>query len=369
MSAMHHLYPELLSPADARPLQRRLLTWFRKHQRDLPWRLNRDPYRIWVSEIMLQQTQVAAVVPYFERFLQAFPDLPTLAAAPEQAVLQLWEGLGYYRRARDLHRAARQAVAAHGGQVPGEFALLRQLPGIGRYTAGAILSQAFEQRLPIIEANSTRVLCRWFACADDPRTGQVQRWLWRTAERLLPRKHVGAFNQAVMELGALICTPRRPRCEACPVAEFCAARAQGLQETIPRKAQAVATTEVPESAVVLRRGPRVLLVQRPADARRWANFWEFPHGELRPNEPPRRGAARLLRTLTGVQADLGEELTVVRHGITRFLIRMHCFEARYQSGRFRSAFYQRGLWISPADLSRYPLSVPQRRLAKSLRTD
>jgi A/G-specific adenine glycosylase len=347
-------------------LRRRLLTWFQYHQRDLPWRRDRDPYRIWVSEIMLQQTTVAAVVPYFERFLAAFPTLAALAAAPEQKVLRLWEGLGYYRRARDLHRAARLAVARHGGQVPDDPDALRALPGVGRYTLGAILSQAFDRRFPILEANSARVLSRLFACPDDPRTGPVQRWLWETAERILPRRQVGAFNQALMELGALVCTPRRPRCADCPVAGLCAARAAGLQEAIPPKPAAAAPTRITEAAVVIRRGKDVLLVQRPADASRWANLWEFPHGELGDGESPRAAGRRVVRTLTGLRVRLGSELLTVRHGVTRFRITMVCFEAHHRGGRFRSPYYQRGVWVRPERLADYPLSVPQRRIAAAL---
>src|SRR5437764_8877912 len=178
------------------PLHRRLLGWFDRHRRDLPWRRDRDPYRVWVSEVMLQQTQVATVVPYFERFLRAFPTLPDLAAADEQDVLRLWEGLGYYRRARDLHRAARRLVADHGGLVPDDPAALAGLPGLGRYTRNAVLSQAFDRRLPILEANSQRVLSRLFARGEDPRGGPARRWLWQAAEELLPARQAGAFNQA-----------------------------------------------------------------------------------------------------------------------------------------------------------------------------
>src|SRR5437764_9937338 len=204
------------------PIRRRLLAWFDRHRRDLPWRRDRDPYRVWVSEVMLQQTTVAAVVPYFQRFLAAFPTVTALAAADEQDVLRLWEGLGYYRRARHLHRAAR-LLAARGGSFPRDPARLRGVPGMGRYTANAVLSQAFDRRLPILEANSQRVLCRLFGRTEDPRRGPLRRWLWRAAEEVLPRKRVGEFNQALMELGALVCTPQAPRCGGCPLRTKCRA--------------------------------------------------------------------------------------------------------------------------------------------------
>src|SRR5262245_7752921 len=195
----------------------RLLRWFRTHHRDLPWRRDRDPYRIWVSEVMLHQTLVATVVPYFERFLARFPTLADLAAADEQDVLRLWEGLGYYRRARHLLQAARLLHDRHGGICPADPEAWEGLPGLGEYTRNAILSQAFDLRLPILEANSARVLSRLVGQEDDPRKGPARKALWQVAEALLPRDQVGDFNQALMELGALVCTPERPACAECPL--------------------------------------------------------------------------------------------------------------------------------------------------------
>jgi len=201
-------------PVDAaaplrRRLPRRLLDWFARNRREFPWRRDRDAYRIWVSEVMLQQTQAAAVIPYFERFLRTFPTLADLAAADEQDVLRLWEGLGYYRRARDLLRTARLLAATNGGRFPDQLAALHGLPGLGRYTRNAVLSQAFDRRLPILEANSVRVLTRLFGRTGDPRRGPEQRWLWAAAEALLPSRRAGDFNQALMELGALVCSASR----------------------------------------------------------------------------------------------------------------------------------------------------------------
>jgi A/G-specific adenine glycosylase len=348
-----------------RRVRRRLASWFDKARRDLPWRRDRDPYRIWVSEVMLQQTTVAAVVPYFERFLRAFPTLADLAAAPEQEVLRLWEGLGYYRRARDLHRAARRLAASHSGTVPDDPAVLGELPGMGRYTLGAVMSQAFDRRLPVLEANSLRVLCRLFGRTDDPRRGPVRRWLWQVAEDLLPARGVGDFNQALMELGALVCTPTAPRCGGCPLASDCVARRLGLQDAIPVKAPPPAITDVREAAVVIRRGPDVLLAQRPESATHWANLWEFPHGPLGDGESHEEAAVRLARE-TGIDVALGPELLTLRHGVTRFRITMACFEAKYVRGRFRPDFYRQGLWLAPERLPDYPVSAPQRQLAKAL---
>ncbi|HEX4589177.1 MAG TPA: A/G-specific adenine glycosylase [Gemmataceae bacterium] len=353
-------------PRDFSRLRRRLLIWFDRHRRDLPWRRDRDPYRIWVSEVMLQQTTVAAVGPYFERFIDRFPTLTALAEADEQKVLRLWEGLGFYRRARHLHQAARNLATQFGGRLPDDPAVWAKLPGVGRYILGAVLSQAFDRRLPIIEANSRRVLCRLFGYTGDPRSAEGQKWLWETGERILPTKRVGDFNQAVMELGALVCTPTAPACERCPAAADCVARAKGLQESIPQKATRLAVTEVREVAVAIRRGPRVLLAQRPPDAVRWAGMWEFPHGELGAGEDFQGAAERIAGPLTSLDVSIGPELLTVRHTVTRFRITLVCLEAEHRAGRFGSEFYSRGRWLRPAELADYPVSTPQRRLARAV---
>ncbi len=343
----------------------RLLAWFDQHQRDLPWRRDRDPYRIWVAEIMLQQTQVATVIPYFQRFLLTFPTLSDLARASEREVLLLWEGLGYYRRARDLHRAARQLMASHDGQMPDDPDVLGLLPGFGRYTRNAVLSQAFDRRLPILEANSQRVLSRLFGREQDPREGPARRWLWAAAEALLPAKRIGAFNQALMELGALVCTPVAPKCVSCPLAQRCCAYRDGRQEEIPVRAPPPTPILMRELAVVLRRKDRVLLLQRPENGR-WGGMWEFPHAPLQDGESAEAAARRVLVELTGLEAKLGPELLTIRHGVTRYRITMICFEAEYVSGKFSSSFYREGVWLSPRELGNYPVSAPQRRLARQL---
>jgi A/G-specific adenine glycosylase len=345
--------------------RKRLADWFTRHARHLPWRKNRNPFAIWVSEVMLQQTQVAAVVPYFHRFLEAFPTVSALAAADEQQVLRLWEGLGYYRRARDLHRAARLVEAQHGGIVPDDPVAFRSLPGVGRYTAGAVLSQAFDRRLPILEANSQRVLCRLLGYRDDPRSPAVQSRLWQAAYEFLSRRGSGDFNQALMELGALVCKPSRPDCDKCPLARHCAARCLGLQEEIPLRARPPEVVPVREVAVVARRGPRLLVVQRPPHGR-WPGMWEVPHGELIEGENHEDAAARLLRMLTSLEAQVEGEILTIRHGVTRFRITMVCLEADYRAGTFASAFYPRGRWLTPGQLLELPVSVPQRRLARAL---
>lgn len=361
LPAPHH--PLDVSNARSK-LRKRLLSWFDQHRRELPWRRDRDPYRIWVSEVMLQQTQAATVVPYFERFLGAFPTLADLAAADEQAVLRLWEGLGYYRRARDLHQAARLLVAKHGGRIPKDAHLFSGLPGLGRYTCNAILSQAFDRRLPILEANSQRVLSRLYARREDPRRGSARAFLWEKAQELLPIRRAGDFNQALMELGALICTPA-PRCPNCPVAAFCLARRLGIESEIPPVARPAETVAVEEAAAVVWRKGTVLLAQRPASGR-WAGLWEFPHGPKDAGETYECTAKRRLRESTGIDAAIGQELTTLRHGVTRYRITMVCFEATFRRGSFRRSFYQDARWVEPRDLLQFPVSAPQRKLAEAI---
>jgi A/G-specific adenine glycosylase len=297
--------------------------------------------------------------------VQTLPTLEALAAASEKEVLRLWEGLGYYRRARDLHRAAQLVVAEHGGAFPEDLHAAGRLPGLGRYTRNAVLSQAFDQRLPILEANTQRVLSRLFGRRDDPRSGLARRWLWQAAAALLPKARVGSFNQALMELGALVCTSTRPRCRECPVAARCAAHRLGLQEAIPPRAGARAITAVREVAVLVRRRGRFLLVQRPAEGR-WAGLWEFPHGPVAEGEDETTAAHRIAHDLAGLDIRLGPELLTVRHGVTRYAITLLGFEAEHARGEFASDFYRHAVWVKPAQLAGYPVSAAQRRLAQAL---
>ena len=323
-------------PAIARPL----LKWYARAKRDLPWRGSADPYRVWVSEIMLQQTQVERVREYFVRFVERFPTVHALAAAREHDVLRRWEGLGYYRRARQLHAAARRLVADHDGEFPRTVAGLMALPGIGRYTAGAIASIAFDVSAPIVEANSRRVFARLVG-HDRPLGGTAgDAPIWEVAERLVPRRGAGRFNQAVMDLGAMICTPDRPLCSRCPLADVCVAHRTGRTAAIPAAAPRRTATIVRETAVVMWRGGRVLIERRGA-GEWWEGLWDFPR------EPH---AARSRGSRLGMVS-----YTVTHHKVTCTVV------ARAAAAGAGSAAQR---WVTPRQLAALPLSSPGRRIAK-----
>lgn len=345
---------------------RSLGAWFQQHQRTMPWRSDRDPYKIWVSEVMLQQTTVAAVRPFFERFIDTFPTVRDLANADEQSVLKLWSGLGYYRRARHLHQAAQQLVEQFGDDLPDDPVVWAKLPGVGRYILGAVLSQAFDRRLPIVEANTLRVLCRLFGYSEDPRTTAGQKWLWQAAETVLPQSKIGEFNQSMMELGSLVCTPKQPKCDVCPVAQWCKAKELGLQSTIPIAKLRKEKVAVRELALVIEHRGKLLFARRSATAKRWASMWEFPHGEWPTDETLDVAATRLAKELTDLSIEVDRELMTIKHGVTHYAITMHCLKVKKISGRLRSSMYDKFDWLHPQELTDYPVSSPQRKLIEAL---
>jgi A/G-specific adenine glycosylase len=288
-----------------------LLAWFAERARDLPWRRTRDPYAVWLSEVMLQQTRVETVIPYFERFLGRFPDVRSLAQAGVDEVLSLWSGLGYYRRARELHAAAREITERYGGALPSEASELRKLPGIGAYTAGAIASIAFGRAEPLVDGNVARVLARIFGIEEDVRSASGSRSLWATAARLVPVEAPGKFNEALMELGATVCTPRDPQCGVCPVKGMCVAAATGRQAELPVVAAKAKVPVVPMVAAVVRRGREVLLAQRVKDGL-FGGLWEPPMVEAASLREA-RGA------LTAVGVDTGG-VSLVRSGRVRHVL-------------------------------------------------
>ncbi len=313
---------------------------------------------------MLQQTQVATVVPYFRRFMRAFPTIAALARADEQEVLRLWEGLGYYRRARQLHQAARIVMHQHGGRFPRDLRCAGKLPGIGRYTAGAVLSIAFDLPVPILEVNTIRLFSRLLGYRGDPASAEGQRLLWAMAQIVLPRRQVGALNQAMMELGSEVCRLRSPPCDACPVAPLCEARLHGVQAKIPRPKSKRPPEPVREAAVLIRRRRRVLLMRCP-EGGRWAGLWDFPRFAVDAEQPAelRRQLIANVRKLTGVTIEPGDHLETIKHGVTRFRITLDCYQARYVAQPDGQATPAEIKWLRPDELDAYPLNTTGRKLA------
>lgn len=358
----------MIDPTHHLPALHDALTgWFAEHKADLPWRRTRDPYAIWLSEIMLQQTQVATVIPYYERFLARFPTVAALAAAPLDDVLKQWEGLGYYSRARNLHRAAQEVVARFGGEFPPTVEALRALPGIGRYTAGAIASIGFGKDTPVVDGNVIRILARVFDIAQDVTQVATQNALWELAERILPAGRAGAWNEGLMELGRRICTPKSPDCPACPIAEFCIARQLGLQAGRPVKRARAKTPHYDVTAAVIRRADgHLLIAQRPPEGM-LGGLWEFPGGKREPGESLPDCLRREIREELGMEIAVGEQIGVVRHGYTHFRITLYAFACTPVSGEPQSLGCAAWAWVTLDDLDRYAFPVTDQKIIQMLR--
>lgn len=367
-TAVDTLEEDRLEPTIRRAMLAALQRWARESGRALPWRGERDPYRVWLREVMLQQTTVVAVVPYLERFLTLWPTVSALASADEAAVLRAWEGLGYYSRARNLHRAARVIVTEHGGAFPQRAEDLQALPGIGRYTAAAIASFAFHQPVGIIEANTLRLQTRLLALTGDPRTPAAQRRLWDRADQLASgataRFTAAEINQALMDLGATVCVPKAPRCSECPLTSWCRGAQTGIAAELPHLAPRPVVTEVTEATVAIVRSGQYLLRQRQA-GERWAGMWDFPRFPI----PDASAIATTLRSEVAAQAglQLGElvELATIRHSVTRYRITLRCFTGTATGRLSRTETWR---WLTLEQLADYPLSVTAREFVERLRT-
>ncbi len=336
--------PFHMPPVTVNAFHRALPRWFRRHKRDLPWRRTRDPYAIWVSEIMLQQTRVETVISYYERWLKAFPTAADLARAKPERVLKLWEGLGYYSRARNLHRAA-QIVAREG------FANLGELPGIGPYTAGAIASIAFDRRVPLVDGNVARVFARVFGIAANVKLPATLKQLWALAETLLPAERCGEFNESLMELGALVCVPGNPDCRQCPLAKVCVANATGKQDSLPNRGKPAKMCAVIQDVAWIQRDGHVLLRQRPPTGL-LAGMWELPATEA-----------------------VGTPLLEVKHTIMNRRITLRVFGVRQLAGAFPCSrpkqsesklAHSKAEWISRRQLRHLPMPAAHRRAVKAL---
>ncbi|MDX1934713.1 MAG: A/G-specific adenine glycosylase [Capsulimonadales bacterium] len=360
---------EIVPPAKRFLFVRNLLTWYEANRRPLPWRRTRDPYAIWISEMMLQQTQVATVIPYWERWMERFPTVTALADAPTDDVLKHWQGLGYYARARNLHRAAQMIRDRFAGRFPENMDDILSLPGIGRYTAGAISSIAFGHETPIVDANVIRVLSRVFGIRGDPKSADVQTQLWSLAETLIPQGQASSFNQGMMELGALVCRSR-PACSQCPVRTECSAFASGDPTSFPAPpAKRLFTSQTDVSALVSdpANADRLLLVRRPPEGL-WGGLWEFPRATRTDGETVGDTAIRAVRETTGllVESD-GQILATVKHGVTTRRITLLAAEARLVGDRLplpTATFHS--AWIPRSEIGRYALSSPQAELLEKL---
>ncbi len=352
-----------LSPAQLKTFQKRLLRWFRGHKRELPWRATRDPYRIGVAEVMLQQTRIAAVMPYYDRFLRHLPDIESLAGAPIAEVLKLWSGLGYYSRARNLHRAAKAIVAHHNGKFPRTLDQALELPGIGRYTAAAVLSIAYDVPLGVVDGNVARVLARLRAIRGDLREPRRWRELANTAQDWLARDSPGDWNQALMELGEVICTPQIPRCEICPVSKWCRAYKLGLTQKIPEPRVKRATEHIKIAAAILRdpRG-RTILVKDPGahDHVLFSRMWQFPAVQVA-RHPETELEAHVRATL-GMDGIVLRELPAARHGVTFRNITLLPFLAHVE----QLPKLKRTRILRLENLSHVPISNATRKIAASL---
>ncbi len=363
----HEQDPLLDNPAALTAFRAALLGWYRKHRRPLAWRDSRDPYHVWLSEIMLQQTRVEQMEPYYSRFIRRFPSIAALADADESDVLKMWEGLGYYSRARNLHRAARLIVNRHGGRIPDTREALRNLPGVGEYTSAAVASIAFDRDHPVLDGNVMRVLCRLLVVETDPRSGAGRQCLLGAAERLLARGQAGDYNQALMELGGRICTPRRPRCAVCPVATHCRMYASGADPSrLPLKSRRAPKPHYQVAAGVIWRDDKLLIAQRPAGGM-LGGLWEFPGGKQEPGESLQECLVREIVEELDFSIIVGEHLISIDHSYTHFSITLHAFSATYAGGAPRAVGCADWRWVVPAELDHYAFARTDSRIIEHLR--
>lgn len=339
-------------------LQARLLNWYNKNKRTLPWRDHPDAYAVWISEIMLQQTRVEAVIPYFEKWMRLFPTVQALANASEQDVLNAWEGLGYYSRARNLHKAAKIVAGEYGGKLPNDMDALLKLPGIGRYTAGAIASLVFGMDEPALDGNLKRVYARLFDVVVPVDSLKGEKLLWDIARENLPKGKAGDFNQALMDLGAMVCIPRTPRCLLCPVMEICKARENGTQGLRPVKKAKKAVPHYAHAAGVIVRSGKVLLAQRPSKGL-LGGMWEFPNGRV--SGDPAKELVKVLRTGYNLKVQRKDAMGFVQHAYTHFKVTVHAFRCELKSIPNKNM-----KWVSLKKLSEMPMGKVDRQIADML---
>ena len=340
----------------------RLLAWYRAHCRELPWRSEPSPYRVWISEIMLQQTQVATVRPYFDRFIARFPDLPALATANPQDLLKAWEGLGYYSRVRNLQKAAKTVVNELKGELPADFTRLQELPGIGPYTAAAIASIAFNQPVPVVDGNVLRVFCRYWGIDEDIRGPGPRREIFARLQQAIGDHPPADFNQALMELGALVCRPRQPACAGCPLAADCIARRDDRTAELPRKGKAAAVPHYDIAVGVIFDGRGRILIARRDEAQMLGGLWEFPGGKLETGESAEQAVVREVREETGLEIAVLAPIATIRHAYSHFKITLQAFRCRKLGGRLKPDLPRPMKWVKPEELADYPFPRANQKL-------
>jgi A/G-specific adenine glycosylase len=348
-----------------------LLAWFEKTAADLPWRRSHNPYHVWLSEIMLQQTQVATVIPYYEHFLERFPTIEALANAPQDDLLKQWEGLGYYSRARNLQAAARQIMDAYNGELPCTAAALQNLKGIGRYTAGAIASIAFGESVPVLDGNVIRVFSRLFDIDEDVTLRATQKTLWQLADSLMshvPADRAGDYNQALMELGRRVCKPRKPTCHICPIADCCGAKANDVQNQRPVKSPKTAIPHYDVTCGLIYNNRGELLIAKRRDEDLLGGLWEFPGGKVEAGETLEECLTRELYEELGIRVQIGNFYLRVKHAYTHFRITLHAFECGYDPADGNPACHQCAdwQWVAVADLKNFAFSRADRKIIESL---
>lgn len=349
-----------------RRITKKLLDWYRRHRRDLPWRRTRDPYKIWISEIMLQQTQVKTTVPYYRRFLARFPDIYALAAADLQDVLKLWEGLGYYGRARNMHRAAKEIVATHDGAIPDDMDKIKNLPGVGDYIAAAVLSIAYNQPHPVVDGNVKRVFARLFRIDAPVNVQRSYSVFKKKSEELMPPDSPADYNQALMELGALVCRPATPLCAQCPLRADCLAFEGGSTAEFPKK---IKRKPLPEHTLVIAvvvKNNRVLLTRRQEQGL-LGGLWEFPNGRLGPGESPEAACPRVVKTKLNLTTRIEARVAGIRHAYTHFKIKADVFVCRHVGGRVRLNGPADYRWIALDEIDAYPLPKANHKFLPALR--
>lgn len=354
-----------LSEADIKFFQRKLLNWFQNNQRSLPWRDKYEPYQVWISEIMLQQTQVKTVLPYFECWMKELPTVQLVAGAEEDKILKLWEGLGYYSRARNIQKTAKQIIEKHNGEFPSDYEDILALPGVGQYTASAIPSIAFNQGLPVVDGNVIRVLSRLFFYTKNTRLSEAEKQMWEWAKEILPEGKARDFNQALMEFGALQCTPAVTDCTPCPLKARCQAYRKSMVDQLPDRGSKKKSKNIKVAIAVIKKDDKVFIQKRPTVGL-MAGLWEFPGGKVEEGESALKALHREVKEEVGILIKNVRRVKKIKHAYTSFKVDLHCFEADFEEGKVQLKSASDGRWVKLSELKKYPFPAANVQLIADL---